>query len=163
MQREDAGVIPEGEEQDLDYPAAQETATSSPAVPPTSAPTSAHPPSAPAAPLDAATRRKQKKRAHDRAKRQQAAREAEATTVPPAPTPRALKKAAACSLIEVTFSAAKFRASLPRWTGLPGILDHPLLKHARDVEYLKTGMQYIDWRGEYNLLFLPCHTLNSFD
>ncbi|KAJ7612132.1 hypothetical protein FB45DRAFT_760139 [Roridomyces roridus] len=59
-----------------------------------------------------------------------------------------LKKAAASSPIELVFDAAKFRAAHPRWTGLPGTPNHPLFVHARDAEYLKEHLQYVDWQGE---------------
>lgn len=154
MQREDDGIT-ECQGLDLDYPAPapspSETRMDWPRSTPAAAaeaPIAPAVPVAPAAPLSPAAKRKLKKRQHDRAKRQQAARDAENSTEPPAPGPRVLKKAAQSSSIELPYSAAHFRASLPRWTGLRGTFEHPLLAHARDTEHLKAHMQYVDWKGE---------------
>lgn len=102
----------------------------------------------PTQPLSRAAKNKLKKRAHDRAKRRAAVEAAQANPVAPPPAPYILKKAAESSTVEVNFSASDFRASKPRWTGTKKPLEHPLLEHARDPEYLKKHMQYADWQGK---------------
>ncbi|KAJ7866281.1 hypothetical protein B0H14DRAFT_3442550 [Mycena olivaceomarginata] len=61
---------------------------------------------------------------------------------PLTPTPQVLEKAA---------------QSIPinqRWTGLAKPLEHPLLAHANDAEFLKTRMQFADWQGEHTHVIL---------
>ncbi|KAJ7638288.1 hypothetical protein FB45DRAFT_863420 [Roridomyces roridus] len=103
--------------------------------------------------LSASTRKekmkgKNSKRVHDRKKRQAAARKAEDGPTIPTPSPRILKKATASSAVNVDFSATEFRASKPRCTGAHRLLQHPLLEHARDTEFLKVHMRFVDWQGE---------------
>ncbi|KAJ7604072.1 hypothetical protein FB45DRAFT_881005 [Roridomyces roridus] len=149
IQREDSGVVPEGEEADLEYPPHLASVPKTPFVPPP-------PPTKPARP-SASARSNSKKRDKARSKRQQAACAAEAAIDPPAPNPRVLKKAAASSPIKLALDAADFRASHPRWTGMPGHADHPLFVHARDAEYLKEHLQYADWQGEKTHVLLDKH------
>ncbi|KAJ7609637.1 hypothetical protein FB45DRAFT_1038735 [Roridomyces roridus] len=149
IQREDRGVVPEGEEVDLDYPPHVSSIATPLVVPPPSLTRPAR--------LSASAKSNSKKREKARSKRQQAARAAEAAVDPPTPNPRVLKKAAASSLINLSFAAADFRAAHPRWTGLPGTANHPLLVHTHDAEFLKEHLQYADWQGEKTHVLLDKH------
>ncbi|KAJ7691677.1 hypothetical protein B0H14DRAFT_3531788 [Mycena olivaceomarginata] len=112
------------------------------------APTSPLRPSTSPPPLTGKAKKKDKKRRCERAKRKADTLESLNSTTPPAPTPRVLDKAARSTPITVTFAADNFRASKPRWTGLAQPLEHPLLAHAHDAEFLKKHMQYADWDGK---------------
>ncbi|KAJ7763261.1 hypothetical protein B0H14DRAFT_2633759 [Mycena olivaceomarginata] len=76
--------------------------------------------------------------------------------MPPAPSPRLLDKAVQSEPIHITFAADDFRATKPRWTGLIQPLDHPLLAHTHDPEFLKQHMQYADWDGKKTHVILDC-------
>lgn len=75
------------------------------------------------------------------------------STTPPAPTPRVLQKAAQAVPISIPFAADDFRATKPRWIGLTQPLEHPLLAHYHDTDFLKKHLRYIDWDGKYALRF----------
>ncbi|KAJ7820008.1 hypothetical protein B0H14DRAFT_3472643 [Mycena olivaceomarginata] len=105
-------------------------------------------PIGPTAALTGKAKKKDQKRRRDRAKRKADTLASLNSTTPPLPTPRALDKAAQATPIAITFAADNFRASKPRWTGLAQPLEHPLLAHADDAEFLKKRMQYADWDGK---------------
>ncbi|KAJ7650515.1 hypothetical protein FB45DRAFT_1017907 [Roridomyces roridus] len=140
IEDEDLGLPVDGEDVQLEPLAPTPSATPAHVAP--------HASSSLAPPLSRKEKKKAKKRVHDRNKRKAAAREAEDGPQTPTPSPRILKKAAASSAVNVDYSASDFRASEPRWTGAPRPLEHPLLKHARDTEFLKKHMRFVDWQGE---------------
>ncbi|KAJ7880771.1 hypothetical protein B0H14DRAFT_3434322 [Mycena olivaceomarginata] len=105
-------------------------------------------PIGPTAALTGKAKKKDQKRRRDRAKRKADTLVSLNSTTPPLPTPRALDKATQATPIAITFATDNFRASKPRWTGLSQPLEHPLLAHADDTEFLKKHMQYADWDGK---------------
>ncbi|KAJ7615465.1 hypothetical protein FB45DRAFT_873539 [Roridomyces roridus] len=135
--REDQGLHPDEDEHELELP-----------TPPSNSPTPTSILTASSPTLSRVQKKKLKKREHEHKKRQADARLADDDPLPPTPTPSVLAKAAAASPLHVPFSATDFRSSKPRWTGLQTPLEHPLLAYARDVEFLKSHMQYADWAGE---------------
>ncbi|KAJ7750766.1 hypothetical protein B0H14DRAFT_3513344 [Mycena olivaceomarginata] len=139
MAREDSGCILEDEEEIED------------ALPQSASPRVHQPSTAPigiTAPLTGTAKKNDQKRCRDREKRKAATVASLNSTTPPAPTPRVLDKATQSTPIAITFAAADFRATKPRWTGLAQPLEHPLLPHAADAEFLKKHLQYFDWDGK---------------
>ncbi|KAF7340635.1 hypothetical protein MSAN_02135400 [Mycena sanguinolenta] len=103
--------------------------------------------------LHGRAKKNQQKRQRERAKRAAGVVESFSSITPPAPTPRALEKAATSVPLPVNYSATEFRTTQQRWTGLTTPHPHPLLAHANDPEYLKQHMQYFDWPGD------KCHVI----
>jgi hypothetical protein len=139
MAREDSGCILEDEEEIED------------ALPQSASPHVHQLSTAPigiTAPLTGTAKKKDQKRRHDREKRKTDTVASLNSTTPPAPTPRVLDKATQSTPIAITFAADDFRATKPRWTGLAQPLEHQLLPHAADAEFLKKHLQYFDWDGK---------------
>ncbi|KAJ7862388.1 hypothetical protein B0H14DRAFT_3444764 [Mycena olivaceomarginata] len=100
-------------------------------------------------PLTGKEKKKQQKRTRDRAKRKATTIASLSSPLPPLPSPRVLQKATESIPLSISFSAEGFWATKQRWTGLNAPLDHPLLPHADDPDFLKKHMRYIDWAGEH--------------
>jgi hypothetical protein len=139
MAREDSGCILEDEEEIED------------ALLQSASPRVHQPSTAPigiTAPLTGTAKKKDQKQRRDREKRKTDTVASLNSTTPPAPTPRVLDKAAQSTPITITFAADNFRTTKPRWTGLAQPLEHQLLPHAADAEFLKKHLQYFDWDGK---------------
>jgi hypothetical protein len=138
MAREDSGM---NDEDEFDV----EEASGPPSTNlPMRSPTTAHP----AAGLTGLAKKKENKKRRDRAKRKATTEASLNSLTPPIPTPHVLNKAAQSIPVNVSFAGDDFRATQQRWTGLARPLEHPLLAHANDAEFLKTRMQFADWQGE---------------
>lgn len=110
-------------------------------------------PTGPASALTGLAKKKERNRRRQRAMRKDATLASLESTTPPAPTPRVLQKAAQAVPISIPFAADDFRATKPRWIGLTQPLEHPLLAHYHDTDFLKKHLRYIDWDGKYALRF----------
>ncbi|KAJ7358145.1 hypothetical protein DFH08DRAFT_953331 [Mycena albidolilacea] len=108
----------------------------------------------PATGLTGLAKKKENKKRRDRAKRKADTVASLNSVTPPTPTPQVLEKAAQSTPINVSFPGDNFRATQQRWTGLAKPLEHPLLAHANDAEFLKTRMQFADWQGEHTHVIL---------
>jgi hypothetical protein len=138
MAREDGGVY-----DDKEFEVEETTEPTSTDLP-TPSPTLAKP----AAGLTGLAKKMENKKRWDRAKRKADTVASLNSVTPPTPTPQVLEKAAQSTPINVSFPGDNFRATQQRWTGLAKPLEHPLLAHANDAEFLKTRMQFADWQGE---------------
>jgi hypothetical protein len=116
--------------------------------------TSSHAHQLPTAPISSSpaltgtAKKKEQKRHRDHTKQKAATLASLSSAALPAPTPQALDKATQSTPIVIIFTANNFCASKPRWTGLGQPLEHLLLTHAHDTEFLKKHMQYTDWDGK---------------
>ncbi|KAJ7321808.1 hypothetical protein DFH08DRAFT_1085708 [Mycena albidolilacea] len=108
----------------------------------------------PAAGLTGLAKKMEDKRRRDRAKRKATTVASLNSITPPTPTPHILEKAAQSMPMNVSFTGGDFRATQQHWTGLAKPLEHPLLAHANDAEFLKTRMQFADWQGEQTHIIL---------
>ncbi|KAJ6513459.1 hypothetical protein C8R45DRAFT_921091 [Mycena sanguinolenta] len=152
MAREDNGNLSNDEEAELEEPTASRnpvasrTPTASSSKQSSSAtPASEHtPPRA----LTAVQKKNEKKRKRQRAKRREETVAAIKSSVPPVPPPHILDRAAACTPIAIDFASEEFRATQQRWTGPSKPLDHSLLAHAANAEFLKKHLDYFDWPGQ---------------
>ncbi|KAJ7716644.1 hypothetical protein B0H14DRAFT_2643817 [Mycena olivaceomarginata] len=106
--------------------------------------------------LTGTAKKKEQKQHHDHAKRKATTLASLSSTALPAPTPQALDKATQSTPIAITFAANDFHASKPYWMGLGQPLEHPLLAHAQDTEFLKKHIQYANWDSKKTYVILDC-------